>query len=513
MKDIDDMTLIDALRLYAREGYVPFHMPGHKRNPKFEYLKGMSDIDVTEIDGFDNLHAASGILKRINDRAAKVFGVRASRMLVGGSTAGILASVRALTRRGDGILIARNCHGSVFNAAEICGLDMRYVLPDMLDVGFYGSVTPAAVKDALDKSGDVKLVVVTSPTYEGVISDVASIAEVCHSFGARLLVDEAHGAHLGFATFEESARHLGADIVVNSLHKTLPSLTQTAILHICAEDIDISAVDEQLAMFETGSPSYPLMASIEGCIGYLEGVGASEWAKNVAALREELKGLKAFELYDGEGAYKFDISKLTFISRCEMSGTRLMRALSEEYGIELEMAGVNYAIAMCGAGDEAEMYSMLKEALFKLFDDEVTSKSIPNKTHFESSFPKTSQNESTLPNLSNGSERKVTTVRTPRDIGEGALTPAGALRLPPLPEKVMNACDARERDFRFVPIEEAEGRIAAENIRAYPPGCPLVVKGERIDGATLAALSSLYECGVEVQGSKGAFPQNVAVLA
>ncbi len=513
MKDNDDIKLIDALRLHALEGYIPFHMPGHKRSQKFEYLNGLADIDITEIEGFDNLHVASGILKRINDRAAKVFGVRASRMLVGGSTAGILASVRALTRRGNGILIARNCHGSVFNAAEICALDMHYVLPDMTDFGFYGSLSPAEVEKALLENDNIKLVALTSPTYEGVISDVAAIADVCHRFGARLLVDEAHGAHLGFATFEQSARRLGADVVVNSLHKTLPSLTQTAILHICAQDIDISEVDEQLAAFETSSPSYPLMASIEGCIDYLEGDGTIKWAKNISALREELKGSKAFELYEGEGAYKYDISKLTLISRCEMSGTELMRALREEYKIELEMAGVNYAIAMCGAGDDAEMYSRLKDALFKISSGRDLQKSILNKAQFESSFPKTGKNENTLPILAADDERKTEAVHTLRNTGDGALTPEGALRLPPLPEKVMNACDARERAFKLVPLEEAEGRIAAENIRAYPPGCPLVVKGERIESATLAVLIRLYECGVEVQGSKGAFPQNIAVLA
>lgn len=514
MDNFDDISLLDALKRHAKEDCVPFHMPGHKRNGKFAHLAGIEDIDITELNGFDNLHEARGILKRANDAAARVFGTYASRMLVGGSTAGILAAVRALSKRGEGICVARNCHIGVYNAAELCELKPRYVMPDWLEQGFYGSVSPSAVEDVLAQNDDTKLVVVTSPTYEGVISDIAGIASVCRKFGAKLIVDEAHGAHLGFASFEKSARSLGADIVTQSLHKTLPSLTQTAILHICSKDISPSLVDEQSAVFQTSSPSYPLMASIEGCVNYLqEGKQIAEWANAVAKLREELGGLKKFELYDGKGAFNYDMTKLVFLSRCGMSGPELERVLRQNYKIELEMAGANYAIAMCGAGDTPQMYSRLKAALFELDNSKDFQKTILNKAHFENTLPKNGKNENTFEDISSGRGQKTRGFHTLRNVGGSVLDSSGALVKPRLPGRALYAFEAREAPWELVPIEDAEGRVAAENIKAYPPGCPIVAKGEVIDAHSLATLVRMSELGLDISGTRGLFPQNIAVLA
>lgn len=513
MTQFEDKTLLQALKAHNGKGIASFQMPGHKRDPRFAHLMGIEGVDITETYGFDNLHRASGILKRVNDMAAETYGVRASRMLVGGSTSGILAAVRALTARGDGILIARNCHGSVYNAAEICALDMHYVMPSWNKRGFFGSLSPSAVEDALKESPNIKLAVVTSPTYEGVISDIAGIAEICRRYGVRLLVDEAHGAHLGFGAFAPSARGQGADIVVNSLHKTLPSLTQTAILHVCSNAVPSELIDEQLAAFETSSPSYPFMASVDGCIRYLQGGDISKWSNAVLSLRESLSALERISLYGGEDEYGYDISKLTLISHGKLSGVQLMDVLYARYGIELEMAGLNYAIAMCGAGDTPEMYSRLKKALFELENADNSQNTIPNNASFENSPLKSAQNENAFLSYEARGEGRAHIARTLRNVGDGAMDAEGALMAPILPDKAMNACDAREMPFELVPIDAAEGRISAENIRAYPPGCPVIVKGERISASALAALLRLEECGVEVSGSRGSFPQNIAVVA
>lgn len=211
-------------------------------------------------------------MKSAQERAATLYGAKYTRFLINGSTCGILAGVRAVTKAGDKVLVARNCHKSVFNAIEICSLTPVYVRPTYFEeYGFYGSVDPKDVEKAFDENGDIKLVVITSPTYEGVISDVQKIADICHAHDAILFVDEAHGAHLGLdKRFEESARQLGADMVVNSLHKTLPSLTQTALLHVLTDRVDMKEIDSNLAVFESSSPSYVLMASIDGCVRFLE---------------------------------------------------------------------------------------------------------------------------------------------------------------------------------------------------------------------------------------------------
>lgn len=228
-----------------------------------------------------------------------------ARYLVNGSTGGVLAAIRSVCKEGDKILVARNCHKSVFNAVEVFGLNPVYVLPTYFEeYGFYGSVYPSSVKKAFEENPDIKLVVVTSPTYEGIISDIKSIAEICREHGAILFVDEAHGAHLGLCKkFHESARTLGADIVVNSLHKTLPSLTQTALLSVCTDRVDTAIVDKNLAVFQTSSPSYVLMASMDGCVRMLEDRAnelCSEWSKNIDLCKKSLARLKKLALFDAK---------------------------------------------------------------------------------------------------------------------------------------------------------------------------------------------------------------------
>ena len=203
--------------------------------------------------------------------AAGLYGSRKAFMLVNGSTVGILAAIGAHTERGDKILIADNCHRSVYNAVELFGLDPVYLTPETDETsGVSCSVAPAAVESALKTAHGVKLVVITSPTYEGVISDVWSIAGITHERGIPLLVDEAHGAHLGFSdAFPENATRLGADVVVMSLHKTLPALTQCSLLHICGEFADAGKTARLLSVLQTSSPSYVLLASIDHCLRLL----------------------------------------------------------------------------------------------------------------------------------------------------------------------------------------------------------------------------------------------------
>ena len=190
-------------------------------------------IDITEIDGFDNLHHAEGILKEGQERLAALFGADKSYYLVNGSTAGILAAVCACAPRGSRILIARNCHKSVYHAVRLRELRTEYVYPQETDFGIQGSIDPEEVRRKLEEFPDTAAVVITSPTYDGVVSDIRAIAQAVHGRGIPLIVDSAHGAHFGFSgMFPEKAITLGADIAVESLHKTLPSFTQTAVLHI-----------------------------------------------------------------------------------------------------------------------------------------------------------------------------------------------------------------------------------------------------------------------------------------
>ena len=470
----DEKTLATLLKEYNQEGVTPFHMPGHKRSKKLEYLGGAQYIDVTEISEFDNLHDAKSTLKDAQRRAAEYFGVKQCRYLVGGSTAGVLAAIRATTHGGDGILLARNCHRSVYNAVELCALRPYYVSPAYFEeYGFNGSVAPADVAKALDEHKNIKLVVITSPTYEGVLSDIKSIAEICHEHGALLFVDEAHGAHLGLSNrFHESARHLGADIVVNSLHKTLPSLTQTAVLHLCSDRVDIAAIDRNLAVFESSSPSYVLMSSIDECIRYLSTAGTADlesWADMVEKFRRGFERNKHYKIFNGarEGrVYAYDNTKIVFLTvESALSGIEFMRILRKDCNIELEMAGANFALALTGAGDGLPAYLALSEAVFDLENKAKDRYGLTNIQGVE------------------------------------------------VPEKVFEPYEIDCLDVEYAELESSVGRVCAENVWAYPPGIPIICKGEVIQQDFLRRALYLYECGMNVVSEYKAFPDKILTVA
>ncbi len=255
-------SILDRLKQYS-DNTIPMCMPGHKRNvslPYAEYLSQLSaQLDATEVFGLDNLNMPEGIILESERIAEKLWGTRRSLYLVNGSTGGILAAVYAVIGRGDTVVIARNCHKSVYSALEMTGADAFFIAPNP-----DGSVSAKAVELALSLHQNTRLLIITSPTYDGVMSDIAKIARVCEEHGTLFMVDEAHGAHLGLAggIFGESAIHLGAHISVDSLHKTLPSLTGTAILHISKKIDDgmVSRIEYSSAMFMTSSQSYILTA-------------------------------------------------------------------------------------------------------------------------------------------------------------------------------------------------------------------------------------------------------------
>lgn len=292
-------TLQQQLETLSAARY-PLHMPGHKRRVPPAPGLGCYAWDLTEIDGADDLHDADGILADAMARTAALYGARRCWYLVGGSTVGLLAGIRALAPFGSTVIAARNCHKAVYHAIELGQLTARWLTPPVdPQFGIYGSVRPADVAAALDAAPDACCVILTSPTYEGVLSDIRTIAEICHARGVPLLVDEAHGAHyLPFAArygWRGGAVAAGADLVVQSAHKTLPSLTQTAFLQLNGDLADPAEVERQLDVFETSSPSYPLMVSLDGCTRWLadEGEAAfAAWRARLDAFDAAVRDLK-----------------------------------------------------------------------------------------------------------------------------------------------------------------------------------------------------------------------------
>lgn len=235
--------LINRLAAYARSDMYPFHMPGHKRRtgPEESFMNSCTDsftnpfaVDITEIEGFDNLHHPEGILKDSMKWAADVYGADQTYYLINGSTGGILAAVCGSVPRGGRILVSRNCHKSVYHGICLNQLKTSYVYPQEIEgLGIQGGITAEDVDRMLNRYMDTQAVLIVCPTYDGIVSDIEAIARIVHRAGLPLIVDEAHGAHFRYdAMFPVSALDLGADVVIQSVHKTLPSLTQTALLHI-----------------------------------------------------------------------------------------------------------------------------------------------------------------------------------------------------------------------------------------------------------------------------------------
>ena len=439
--------LFDKLSDYASQDNCPMHMPGHKRNTRMLGCKLPYSIDITEIDGFDNLHDASGILKETADIASALYGSKKSFLLVNGSTGGILAAVKASARRGSKIIMARNCHQSVYHAAELNCLQTVYMLPEPdSDTGIHGSITPRQVADALNSSPDAKLIVLTSPTYEGVISDIKSISAIAHDKGVPVLVDEAHGAHLGFSgAFPGEALKNGADIVITGLHKTLPALTQCALAHIGGDLVDEEWVARELAVFETSSPSYVLMASIDSCVRMLSQNKSklfSRYEKNISRFDVMVKKLKQLKvlchgddlLINHHSFFGFDPGKLVISTKnTVLTGQDLAHLLRSRYRIEPEMACTDYVLAMTSVCNTAKQFEQLAEALTEI-DGE-------------------------------------TEICTGRQTGPYENT---------LPKQKYPVCDALDFNGQFLPVNEAVGMISLEYIWAYPPGIPLIVPGEII---------------------------------
>ena len=219
---------------YAGSDYYPFHMPGHKRNIN----EGVCPYayDITEIEGFDNLHEPMGILRLAMEEAAAFYESDKTYFLVNGSTCGLLSAICALTAKEDKVLVARNCHKAVYNALFLHELMPVYIYPEYIEAwGISGGISPYKLAYLLEEHKEIRVVVITSPTYEGVVSDIEKIAAIVHEKQRILIVDEAHGAHFGMhGELPRPALSKGADVVIQSLHKTLPALTQTALLHVKA---------------------------------------------------------------------------------------------------------------------------------------------------------------------------------------------------------------------------------------------------------------------------------------
>lgn len=491
--------LLERLTEYAGSDAYPFHMPGHKRREIPDGIPGgfpdPYGIDITEIDGFDNLHHAEGILKDAMETVAAIYGADRSWYLVNGSTCGILSAVFAATENGGKILTARNCHKAVYHAICLNRLEAEYLHPEEItEFRINGGIRAEDVRKALEKdamrcagnSGDVRgkitkiqAVLITSPTYEGVVSDIRAIADAAHEYGIPLIVDEAHGAHLEYAdqchSFPKSALEYGADIVIQSLHKTLPCFTQTAILHVKGKLVDQDRISRYLSMFQTSSPSYLFMAGMERCIRYMDGDGRNEmirYEKRLERFMERMEGLQVLEVLDREicGKYRtvagWDPSKIVVSTmRAEdFHGEELAETLRRKYHLEMEMTAPEYVIAMTSLMDTEEGFERLGTALLEI--DGVL-------------------------------RRRMESGRKEKAASE---TPEGLESKLSHPVRRMLICEAMNADTERTALQDTVGKVSAEFVYLYPPGIPIIAPGEVFTDAIVEKIMAYKAAGLLVQG-------------
>jgi len=464
--------LYKELERYNSQNYCPMHMPGHKRNTELLGNKLPYHIDITEIEGFDDLHHPEGMIKEIEEKAKRIYQSKRSFILINGSTCGILAGIRSVVKPHDKILVARNCHKSVYHAIELNFLEPTYLIPKINEVGIETCIEPEEIKEMLKKNSDIKLIVLTSPTYEGVISNIKEIVQIAHHYDIPVLIDEAHGAHLNYEEElkEYEALNAGADIVIQSLHKTLPAVTQTAIMHIQGDLVEENEIARQLAIFETSSPSYILISSVEECLTLLEEKGKELFQKYSKSLEEFYRETQKLEKLKvlGNVITKnqiYDKGKIVVITNgTNLTGKELAERLRKEYKIEVEMANTNYIIAMTSICDTRENFERMLAALKEV--DKKIAKKEEKEINYTFQVPE---------------RRKL--------VNE-------AIQYPKM---------------QWIDFREAEGRISKEYMWIYPPGIPIIVPGEVIDKEVIEKLENIIKADIEVRTTYQKFP-NICVV-
>ena len=441
-KDIQT-PLVDAMLNYKASPMTGFHIPGHNRGlgvyPKFAELVGLDVLNIDTTDEFDNLgtlHPATGAIKEAQDLASRAYNTKRTFFVTGGSTIANLALAFALTNPNEEILIGRNCHRSVLTGLIISGAKVNWVIPKKLnDWAIFGNIEPDDIEQKLKTNRNIKLVWITNPTYEGVVSDVKSIAEICKKYKVALIVDEAHGCLWNFsAKLPASALELGADAVVHSLHKTGGAMTQASMLHLTKNSVfEEEKLTHALKLLHTTSPSLLLLASLDASRANLSSSVGQKMLdsaiENALYFREQAKTIKKLHVLDN---LDVDCTKI-FIKIDGLNGLQLEYILEKDYRIEVESASDEGILILSNIGNTREEFEYLLKSL-----DEISKKEYEVK----------SDNIKIMPLIN--------------------------------PEIVMNLREAYFAPKEYIDKKDCIGRISSEVVALCPPGISILLPGEII---------------------------------
>lgn len=458
-----ERPIYNTLKKINNSNIYPFHMPGHKRNKDFlKDFYEFIDLDFTEINETDNMHKPEGIIKKSKENIAKIFNSDESYFLVNGSSCGIIASLMSVLKPNENVLVARNCHISVYNGIMLSGANPIYILPD-IKYNFACGINPDLIEKAINEN-KIKACIITSPTYEGLTSNIEKIASILHKKNIPLIVDEAHGAHFNLSKdFPKPALEQGADITIQSFHKTLPAFTQCAVLHLKSNIVDKYKLEKCLSIVQTTSPSYIFMMSVEYCCSFIKSYPQfyKNYVEKLKFLRKELNKLKNLKLINNSiignaNVENFDISRLTLLIKKNVNGNFINDLLLKE-GIQLEMYGENHIIAISTICDTEYGLNLFLNSLKKI--DNILEK-YENKPDINYSL-----------NLNNN-------IIKPK----------------------FNLKDIFYSEKKEIYLCKSENKICADFITPYPPGIPLISPGEIITKDLIEQINNLINNNIKILG-------------
>lgn len=460
--DFNKLPIIKAIDNYLKEDIVPFSMPGHKYSKSF-LQEHIGEIllrgDITEVDGLDNLHSPKGIIKESEEMLTKLYKSEESFFLVNGSTSGNLIMIFSAFNEGDKIIVERNCHRSIMN-----GIIMRKLKPIYVDnIVDKDLKCPIAIneehlKDIIKENHDIKGIVLTYPYYHGIGVNTEEIIDYCKKNGLIVLVDSAHGAHFGFnEKLPKSAQEFKADIVIMSAHKTLPSLTQTAYIHVNNESL-LDKVKFYKGIFLSTSPSYMFMMSLEYGRYFLEQHGKEAYDKLIDYInefKESVSDIEEINIIDSAYLKEYknlsiDESRIVIHLKEGYSGHKLLDYLRDNR-IQSEMSDERNVVLIPSPFNSKEDFQRLSEVLRKC---DYSSIKAEEKGFYEVTIPKI----------------------------------------------VMAPFEAVEKTTEKIDISEAKNRVVAENIIPYPPGVPILIMGELMEEKHINLIYKYIEDGVTILG-------------
>lgn len=480
--DLIQTPLLTALRKSVDREHTAFYAPGHKRgqgvNQSMKDLVGNAvfPADLPELPELDNLFAPVGAIAQAQDLAAQTFGATQTWFLINGSTCGIIAAILATCGAGEKIILPRNIHQSAIAGLILSGAIPIFINPtyDPL-TGLAYNVTPEAVGQALREHPDTKAVMMLHPTYQGVCGDLRAISEITHSYDLPLLVDEAHGAHFAFHNYlPPAALSSGADLTVQSTHKTLSAMTQASMLHIQGNRVSSQRINRALQLVQSTSPSYLLLASLDAARQQMATVGHQLLTQTIELAQEGreaialIPNLSVLELEIQPGYEDLDPTRLTInVSRLGITGFEADEILHEQLGVTCELPLLEHLTFIISLGNTTEDIQQLIQACHQL-----VKLSPPNN------YPQ---------------------VITPR-------------LLPHSYQLVMSPRDAYFASIETIPLSAARDRLCGELICPYPPGIPLLMPGEVITQESIIYLQQMVAQGVTITGCNDPTLQTIQAL-